>query len=106
VLFVSVAFDVGATPPPTSSWPATGSAAWASAGQVSSVWFVFAPSIISFGWGLDLRPSYVATVGIWAVGVDAANTVIGMVAFGDPFGARTALGGVVARITVFLLKPV
>jgi drug/metabolite transporter (DMT)-like permease len=67
---------------------------------------VFAPSIMSFGYAMKIGPSYIATVGIWAVGVYAANAVVGVLAFGDPFSWRTVLGVAAACFTVVLLKPV
>ena len=74
---------------------------WASVAGVA----MFAPSIVLFGYALKAGPSYVATVGIWAVGVYAVNTVLGVVAFGDAFNARLALGIAAACLTVVLLKP-
>jgi multidrug transporter EmrE-like cation transporter len=65
----------------------------------------FAPSIILFGYALQAGPSYIATVGIWAVGVYAVNAALGFVAFGDVFSVRAALGIVLACITIILLKP-
>jgi drug/metabolite transporter (DMT)-like permease len=65
----------------------------------------FAPSIIAFGYAMKIGPSYIATVGIWAVGVYAANAVVGVLAFGDPFSWRTAAGIGAACATVMLLKP-
>jgi multidrug transporter EmrE-like cation transporter len=66
---------------------------------------VFGPSIIAFGYALKIGPSYIATVGIWAVGVYAANSVVGVLAFGDRFGWRTAIGIAAACVTVVMLKP-
>ncbi len=65
----------------------------------------FAPSIVLFGYALKIGPSYIATVGIWAVGVYAANAALGFVAFGDTFSVRAALGIATACLTVVLLKP-
>jgi len=65
---------------------------------------VFAPSIMLFGYAMKVGPSYIATVGVWAVGVYAANTLVGVWAFGDSFGYGTALGILTACITVVLLK--
>ena len=66
---------------------------------------VFGPSIIAFGYALKIGPSYIATVCIWAVGVYAANAVVGVLAFGDRFGWRTAIGITAACVTVVMLKP-
>jgi multidrug transporter EmrE-like cation transporter len=66
---------------------------------------VFAPSIVLIGYALKAGPPYVATIGIWAVGVYAMNTVAGVVVFRDPFTARVALGMAMACVTVVLLKP-
>jgi hypothetical protein len=60
---------------------------------------VFAPSIILIGCALKNGPTYIATTGIWAVGVYAMNTAVGVFAF------RVALGMVNACPTVVLLKP-
>lgn len=65
----------------------------------------FAPSIVLFGYAMKAGPSYIATVGVWAVGIYAANAVVGVLAFGDAFSARTALGIAAACVTVVLLKP-
>ncbi len=65
----------------------------------------FAPSIIAFGYAMKLGPSYIATVGIWAVGVYAANALVGVLIFGDGFGWRTVAGLAAACLTVVLLKP-
>src|SRR4029079_8836059 len=66
---------------------------------------VFAPSIVLIGYALKAGPSYIATLGTWAVGVYALNTVAGVVAFHDPFTPRVALGMALACVTVVLLKP-
>ncbi len=66
---------------------------------------VFAPSIVAFGYGIKLGPSYIATVGLWAVGVYATNALVGIVAFGEPFGVRTAIGVIAACTAVVLLRP-
>jgi multidrug transporter EmrE-like cation transporter len=65
----------------------------------------FAPSIMTFGYAIKSGPSYIATVGIWAVGVYAANAIVGVTAFGDSFSWRTVLGVGAACATVLLLKP-
>ena len=65
----------------------------------------FAPSIMTFGYAMKIGPSYIGTVGIWAVGVYAANAAVGVIAFGDPFSWRTVLGVSAACVTVLLLKP-
>ena len=65
----------------------------------------FAPSIMTFGYALKIGPSYIGTVGIWAVGIYAANAVVGVMAFGDPFSWRTVLGVSAACATVLLLRP-
>jgi multidrug transporter EmrE-like cation transporter len=66
---------------------------------------VFAPSIMTFGYAIKIGPSYIGTVGIWAVGVYAANAVVGVMAFGDPFSWRTVFGVSAACATILLLKP-
>ena len=66
---------------------------------------VFAPAIITFAYAMKIGPSYIATVGVWAVGIYAANAVVGVLVFGDAFGWRTAAGIIAACATVVLLKP-
>jgi drug/metabolite transporter (DMT)-like permease len=66
---------------------------------------VFAPSIMSFGYAMKIGPSYIATVGIWAVGVYAANAIVGVLALGDPWSWRTVVGITAACVTVMMLKP-
>jgi multidrug transporter EmrE-like cation transporter len=65
----------------------------------------FAPSMMTFGYAMKIGPSYIGTVGIWAVGIYAANAVVGLMAFGDSFSWRTVLGVSAACATVLLLKP-
>lgn len=65
----------------------------------------FAPSIMAFGYAIKIGPSYIGTLGIWAVGIYAANATVGVMAFGDPFSWRTVLGVGAACATVLLLKP-
>ena len=66
----------------------------------------FAPSIIAFGYAMKSGPSYIATVGVWAVAVYAGNALVGVMVFGDSFGWRTVGGIIAACVTVVLLKPV
>jgi multidrug transporter EmrE-like cation transporter len=66
---------------------------------------IFGPSIIMFGYAMRIGPSYLATAGIWAVGVYALNAVVGVMVFGDPFGWRIAAGMATACATVALLMP-
>ncbi|HEU5431593.1 MAG TPA: hypothetical protein VFU81_08020 [Thermomicrobiales bacterium] len=103
LLFVSVACDVGATAYLKVAGDRIDGLGFFGTAVIGVV--VFAPSIITFGYSMKVGPSYLATVGIWAVGVYAANAVVGVVAFGDPFGVRTALGVVLACVTVVLLNP-
>jgi hypothetical protein len=65
---------------------------------------VFAPSIILFGYALRVGPSYLASIGIWFVGAYATNALVGVLAFGDPFSARTVAGLVAAFTAVLLLS--
>jgi hypothetical protein len=65
----------------------------------------FAPSIMLFGFAMKSGPSYLVTVGVWAVGVYAVNAIVGVVVFGDAFGVRTGLGIAAACLAVMLLKP-
>jgi multidrug transporter EmrE-like cation transporter len=54
---------------------------------------------------MKIGPSYIATVGVWAVGIYAANAIAGVLVFGDTFSWRTAVGLIAACVTVILLKP-
>jgi hypothetical protein len=65
----------------------------------------FAPSIVLIGYALRAGSSYIVTVGIWAVGVYAANALVGVFVFDDPFTVRTAAGVAAAGAAVVLLKP-
>ena len=65
----------------------------------------FSPAIITFGYAMKIGPSYIATVGVWAVGIYAANAIAGVLVFGDTFSWRTAVGLIAACVTVILLKP-
>jgi len=65
----------------------------------------FAPSIILFGYALQAGPTYIATVGIWAVGVYTTNAILGLIVFGDTFSLRAGLGIILACVTIVLLKP-
>ena len=65
----------------------------------------FAPSIILFGYAMRSSQSYLATVGVWAVGVYATNVIVGVAVFGDDFNTRIALGVAAACLAVALLKP-
>jgi multidrug transporter EmrE-like cation transporter len=103
VLLVSVACDVAATVYLKLAADRTAGLGFFGA-SVAGV-AIFAPSIVAFGYGIKLGPSYIATVGLWAVGVYAANAAVGVLAFGDSFGVRTALGLFAACAAVVLLKP-
>ena len=103
ILVLSVAFDVGATAYLKISGDRLSGLGFFGAAVLGVA--VFAPSIVSFGYAMKIGPSYLATVGVWAVGVYAANAVVGIFAFNDPFSARTAVGLVAAGATIALLKP-
>ena len=47
----------------------------------------------------------IATVGVRAVVIYAANASVGVLACGDPFSWRTAAGLIAACATVILLEP-
>ena len=103
VLALSVVADVGAT-----AYLKVAGDRWQGVGFLSAALFgaaAFAPSIIAFAYALKIGPSYIATVGVWAVGVYVANAVVGVMAFGDAFSWRTLLGIVTAGVTIVLLKP-
>jgi multidrug transporter EmrE-like cation transporter len=103
ILALSIAADVGAT-----AYLQVAGERWQGVGffgaSVLGV-LAFAPSIVTFGYALQLGPSYIATVGIWAVGVYAANALVGALVFGDPWSWRTVLGIAAACAAVALLKP-
>jgi multidrug transporter EmrE-like cation transporter len=102
-LAASVAFDAGATAYLKVAGDRMSGLGflWAAVGGVVA----FTPSIILFGYAVKTGPSYIATVGIWAAGVCAANAVVGIAAFGEPFGWRAATGVAMAGAAVVLLKP-
>ena len=54
---------------------------------------------------MRVGPSYLATVGIWAVGVYALNAVVGVMVFGDPSVGGSRPESATACATVALLKP-
>jgi multidrug transporter EmrE-like cation transporter len=65
---------------------------------------VFAPSIVTFGYAMRVGSSYLATVGVWVVGIFTGNAIVGIYAFGDRLNLRTALGIAAACLTVVLLR--
>jgi multidrug transporter EmrE-like cation transporter len=103
VLAVSVAFDVGATAYLKVAGERLQGLGFLSASVLGVV--AFAPSIITYGYAIKIGPSFIATIGIWAVGVYAANAIVGVLAFGDGFDWRTVAGIMMACVTVVLLKP-
>jgi multidrug transporter EmrE-like cation transporter len=103
VLAISIACDVGATAYLKLAADRLHGLGFFWAAVIGVV--AFAHSIMTFGYAMKIGPSYIGTVGIWAVGVYAANAVVGVVAFGDPFSWRTVLGVTAAFATVLLLKP-
>jgi drug/metabolite transporter (DMT)-like permease len=103
VLALSVACDVGATAYLKIAGDRFQGLGFFWAAMLGVV--VFGPSIITFGYAIKIGPSYIATVGVWAVGIYAANAVVGVLVFGDMFSWRTAVGLIAAGLTVVLLKP-
>jgi multidrug transporter EmrE-like cation transporter len=103
LLFLSVVADAGATAYLKLAGDRIDGLSFLWAATIGVV--VFAPSIVLFGFALKSGPSYFATVGVWAVGVYAANAIVGVAVFGDPFGSRTALGIAAACLAVVLLNP-
>jgi hypothetical protein len=103
VLLLSVACDVGATAYLKVAGDRLTGMGFFGAAVLGVA--VFAPSIVSFGYAMKIGPSYLATVGVWAVGVYTANAVVGVFAFSDPFSAKTAAGLLAAGFAVALLKP-
>ncbi len=103
LLALSVVFDVAATAYLKIAGDRVQGFGFFSAAVLGVV--VFGPAIVTFGYALKIGPSYIATVGIWAVGIYAANAVAGVLLFGDTFSWRTAAGILAACVTVVLLKP-
>jgi multidrug transporter EmrE-like cation transporter len=103
VLALSIAADAGATAYLKVAGDRLQGLGFLSAAVAGAV--AFAPSIIAFAYAIKIGPSYIGTVGIWAVGVYVANAVVGVVAFGDAFSWRTIAGIGAACVTVILLKP-
>lgn len=103
VLAVSVAFDAGATAFLKIASDRLSGGGFLGAALLGAL--AFTPSILAFAYAIRIGPTYIATVGIWAVGVYAANAVVGIAAFGDAFSWRTVLGIVTACVTIVLLKP-
>jgi multidrug transporter EmrE-like cation transporter len=83
VLAISIACDVGATAYLKVAGDRLHGFGFLWAAVIGVV--AFAPSIMIFGYAMKIGPSYIGTVGIWTVGVYAANAVVGVIAFGDPF---------------------
>jgi multidrug transporter EmrE-like cation transporter len=52
-----------------------------------------------------IGPISIATVGVWAAGVYAANAVVGILVFGDNFSPRIIAGLLAACATIALLNP-
>lgn len=103
VLFASVAFDAGATAYLKVASDRLSGGGFLGAALLGAL--AFTPSILAFAYAIRIGPSYIATVGIWAVGVYAANALVGIAAFGDAFSWRTVLGMAAACLTIALLKP-
>ncbi len=102
-LALSVACDVAATAYLKIAGDRLQGMGFFSAAMLGAV--AFAPSIVAFAYAMKIGPSYIATVGIWAVGVYAANALVGVLVFGDPFSWRTIAGVAAACLTIALLKP-
>ena len=103
VLAASVAFDVGATAYMKVAADRIDGFGFFWSAVLGAV--AFAPSIVAFGYAMKIGPSYIATVGVWAVGVYAANALVGILVFGDSFSLRTVVGLLAACATIVLLNP-
>lgn len=103
VLFASVAFDAGATAYLKVASDRLSGGGFLGAALLGAL--AFTPSILAFAYAIRIGPSYIATVGIWAVGVYVVNALVGIAAFGDAFSWRVVLGIVTACVTIVLLKP-
>jgi multidrug transporter EmrE-like cation transporter len=64
---------------------------------------LFAPAIVTFGYALREGSSYLVTTLAWLVGLTLGNTLVGVLLFGDPFGAAKVAGIGAALAALFLL---
>jgi multidrug transporter EmrE-like cation transporter len=64
---------------------------------------LFAPAIITFGYALREGSSYLVTTLAWLVGLTLGNTLVGVLLFGDPFGAAKVAGIAAALAALVLL---
>ncbi len=64
---------------------------------------LFAPAIVTFGYALREGSSYLVTTLVWLVGLTLANTLVGVMVFGDPFGVAKAAGLGAAVVALVLL---
>ena len=64
---------------------------------------LFAPAIVTFGYALREGSSYLVTTLFWLVGLTLANTLVGVMVFGDPFGLLRATGICAALVALVLL---
>ena len=63
---------------------------------------LFAPAIVTFGYALREGSSYLVTTLAWLVGLTLGNTLVGVLMFGDPFGAAK-VAGIGAALVAFVL---
>ena len=63
----------------------------------------FAPAIVTFGYALREGSSYLAITLAWLVSLTLGNTLVGVLIFGDPFGAAKVTGIGVALLALVLL---
>jgi len=63
----------------------------------------FAPAIVTFGYALREGSSYLVTTMAWLVGLTLGNTLVGVLLFGDAFGAAKVAGIGAALAALFLL---
>ena len=64
---------------------------------------LFAPAIVTFGYALREGSSYLVTTLAWLVGLTLGNTLVGVLVFGDQFGAGKAAGIGAALVALVLL---
>ena len=100
LLIASILFDVGATA--YLKWAGDRFSDTFLLANVLGI-AIFAPAIVTFGYALREGSSYLVTTLVWLVGLTLGNTLVGVLVFGDPFGAARAVGLGTALVALVLL---